>query len=706
MTRKVLFFTYIFINFFVTAQSQQKSDSIEIAEAFIENENFTQAIGFYKRFLQQDPENPTLNFKMGFCLLNTPDGKEASIPYLQKSTDILLRKKGNKNPDYIESDFYLSRAYRASYQFDKSKEMFDELRANVKNKTLLAEIDKELILCDVGKKYYNNPVQLSITNLGEEINTRFSEHSPVVSADESVLIFTSRRPLNNGVEPDGDGQYDENIFISEKVNGKWSEPKSISDSINTPEHEASIGLSVDGQILFIYREDDDGSIYESRLIGQKWSVPEKLGPNINTKYRETDASLSADGRFLYFTSDRPGGFGGLDIYVSELQKDGTWGVAKNLGTTINTEADEESPYIHPDGITLYFSSKGHERIGGYDIFKSEKNDFGTWTEPENMGYPINTVDDDVFFIPTADGKRAYFASLREGSYGNTDIYEMDMLNAKGNKVTVLIGKVFVCEGSLPKTEITITDKQTGNEGYFVPNSYNGKFVFVGNRGSEYNIIVAADGKVVFIEDYKIPDDAPNQMSYKSIRLDIDNKSCFPDVKQFEKNGIDPENVDADGKVYDMNLKIKNLLFGFNQTQFTKEDDANLDALIFYLKTNPSAVIEIGAYADSKGKAVMNQLLSEKRGNTLKAYIVSKGVLVKQLVVVGYGEENPIALNLINGVYNENSQKFNRRVEFRILQHGEKTLLIRPIDNIPTEYKNPDYKSKYVKSEKNDVESLK
>ncbi len=702
MTRKALIISFFLILLYQSGKTQIKKDSIEIAEAFIENENFTQAIDFYRRFLKQDPNNPELNYKLGFCLLNTTNGKEASIPYLQKSTELFKKKKGEKSPDYVENYFYLARAYRASYQFDKAEQMFAELKNDTKNKKLIQEIEDEQNLCEVGRKYFNNPVRLSVTNLKNTINSKYSDHSPVVSADESVLIFTSRRSLDNGVDPDGDGQYDENIFISEKIDDQWSQPKSISSNINTTEHEASIGLSIDGQHLLIYKDEEDGNIFSSRLIGQQWSAPLNLGSNINSKYRETSASIASDGRFLYFTSNRPGGYGGLDIYISELQKDGVWGEAKNLGTTINTSADEEGPYIHPDGITLYFSSKGHERVGGFDIFKAEKNEFGTWSEPENLGYPINTVDDDVFFVPTVDAKRAYFSSMRQGGFGNTDIYLMDIHGAKGTNACVMIGKVFVCEGEMPKTEITISNKQTGSEGYYTPNSYNGKFVFVGNKGSEYNIIVAANGKVVFSEDFTIPTDASYQMLYKSIRLDK-NPNCLPNSALFEENEINPENIDSEGNVYDMNLKIKNLLFGFNKTEFTKEDDANLDALIYYLKTNPTAIIEIGAYADSKGNALSNYKLSEKRGNTLKNYILSKGISPNQLVVQPYGEENPIALNMIDGVYNLESQKFNRRVEFRIIQHGDKTLLILPISNIPENFKNPAYKPKYIKSTKNDVE---
>ncbi len=684
------------------AQKRSNLDSLEIAEAYIDSENFGNAIMFYKGFLLQDPKNPELNFKLGFCLLNTPLGKKESIKYLDKSTARYKRKKGKRSLEYIESYFYLARAYRSNYQLDKALEMFNELKTKVRNWRIKREIDLEISLCKNGINLIKNKVNITLNNLGEHVNSRFSDHSPVFSADESVLIFTSRRKNTSGGESDMDGRYDEDVFITEKdSSGAWSEPRGISKDINTSGHEATIGLSVDGQILLLYKGEDEGSIYMSKLSGKNWSKPLKLGHNINTKYRETHASLSADGKFLFFTSDRKGGYGGLDIYVSEIQKDGTWGEPKNLGDAVNTRLDEEGPYIHPDGTTLFFSSEGHNSLGGYDIFKTRKNQFDTWTIAENIGYPINTVEDDVYYLPTPDGKRAYFSSSRKGSFGENDIFLVDLHDTEGTNISVMVGRVYVeCINELPRADITVTDNSTGKEWFYVPNSHSGKFVLVVTKGKSYSLNVNVDGESVFTDNLDIPQDAPYQQFYDSVRLDPKIDCRKHQIAENKKNK--KKFYDEDGNVYDRSITIENILFGFDQKSFLP--NKNIDTLVIYLKENPQAVVEIGAYADSKGGALYNYYLTRRRGNAVKKHMLKEGVKENQIKVVGYGEENPIAYNKVKKKYSATGQKFNRRAEFRVLKQGQTTLLIQSNFNIPDELKCPYYEKKYKKKKKNDIET--
>ena len=303
------------------------------------------------------------------------------------------------------------------------------------------------------------------------------------------------------------GEYDENIYISySEDGGPWTTPVSIGDNINTADHEASIGVSVDGQKLLIYKSEEEGSIYVSDLVGDVWSKPKKLGSTINTKGRETHASLSADGTKLYFTSDRKGGYGGLDIYVSYRLLNGQWGEAKNLGPGINTAQDERAPYIHPDDITLYFSSKGHGGLGGFDIFSSQLNEFGTWTKPENIGYPINTSSDDIFYITSADRQRSYYTSSKEAGFGETDLYIIGLEEAEVANITIMTGKVYICRGILPEVSITVMDAKTDEVvGIYTPNSKSGKFLFVLNKGGRYNVIFEADGKIINEEQLYVPE---------------------------------------------------------------------------------------------------------------------------------------------------------------------------------------------------------
>ncbi len=676
-----------------------QADSLEIADGFVDNEDFQQAIELYKRILVNDSLNPNINFKLGFCCLNTTYKKKDAITYLQKAQR-LYRKQNKVNKDYIETSFYLARAYRVTYEPDSASQVLLDLKKLSSNKQVIKDIEKELASCEAVKKFTQNPIAITVRNLGENVNSKYSDHSPVISADESVLIFTSRREGGTGGKLAQDGQYFEEIYISEKQYGSFDIPKSIGTNINTAGHEATIGLSVDGQELFIYKDEDEGSIYYSKLVGETWSVPIKLGLTINTKYRETHASLSADGQYLFFTSNRPGSLGGMDIYFSKKLPNGEWGEAKNAGPGVNTEYDEEGPYIHPDGKTLYFSSKGHEGLGGYDIFKSLMTEFKTWNKAENVGYPINTTENDVFYVLSADGKRAYFSSEREEGNGKTDIYMISIEEAQNTNVTVMTGKGVVCSGALPEASVTITDNGTGEVVSITRiNSKTGKFLFVVAKGKSYNILVDVAGKPVFAEDITIPEKAPSQQLYKTIKLDPKVDCGNITAEGNDKNdAIDPNNIDEDGNLYDANNKIQNILFAYGQAGNVPPNQS-LDDLAEYLKKNPTAIIEIGAYADAKGTAKSNMELTEKRGQSVLKYMQKLKVNPAQLVIVAYGESNPFAINKNpDGTWNKEGQKFNRRIEFRVIKQGEATILIRPIVDMPKELKNKNYKRKYKKAE--------
>jgi outer membrane protein OmpA-like peptidoglycan-associated protein len=701
---KIFAIIFVFSISNVVFSQDEGGEMFYVAENYIDNENFEGAITLYQRILDEDPDNAEINFKLGFCYLNSIDQKDKSIEYIQKSVKSLSKKekKSKKNYEYVVWSYYLARAYQATYRYDEALNHYIALKEETKNKQVLDLIDKEIAKCSEGKALIDNPVNMTITNLGDSLNSEFSDHSPVLSADESVLIFTSRRkgPMSQEIESSGD--YDENIYISYNQNGIWSKPESIGPNINSAEHEASIGLSVDGQQLLIYKSDDDGSIYTSRLVGDVWQVAEKLGPTINTKSRETDACFSPDGNKLYFTSDRKGGYGGLDIYECYKLLNGDWSEAKNLGPSINSTEDERAPFMHADGVTLYFSSKGHGGLGGFEILSSRINEFNTWSKPENLGFPINTSSDDVFYISSADRKRAYYASNQETGFGKTDIYVIELKEAEVSNLTVMTGKVYICRGTLPEVSITVLDYNTDEViGIYAPNAKTGKFLFVLNKGGHYKVIFEADGKIVSEEQLLVPENAAYQQLYKVIQIPVYPPCKDEELAKMEEmeytGGVNIDNIDENGIVYDASIKIDNILFPSNQTQLL-EEISSLNKLAKYLIENPQAVIEIGAYADASGKANYNYKLSIKRGEAIKEYLVKRKVKPNQLVVVSYGEENPIALNKnLDDTWNKEGQKYNRRIEFRVIKQGELSLLVKPIADIPDEIKNREYKYNYQKS---------
>ncbi len=679
-----------------------QKDTLQLAEDLFENENFSQAIHFYKNIISLQPKNPDNYYKLGFCYLNTPSKRDSAIEPFKEAlriyNELPKNKKRKVTVSPIEIQYDLARAYHLNYQFDSAIVILNRLLALQTNKKIKKIIKEELTSCQAGKELYANPKDIKIENLGPKINTEYTEHTPVFTPDEEELYFTSRKKLFPDSQKDFDGEYDENIYVSKKdSNGNWTEPQPLRN-IDTRDHEATISISFDGRELFIYKDEDNGSIYVSHYNNGEWSTPEKLPDVINTKYRETHASLSVDGTTLFFTSDRPGGYGGLDIYMSKKLPDGSWGEAQNLGPAINTDKDEEAPYILPDSKTLYFSSKGHGGLGGYDVFKDTLTQFGTWGKPINLGYPINSVEDDVFYFPTPDQRRAYFASKKTGfqSYGRSDIFYMYLPEENASNLIIVKGLLTVCHGELPPADIQITENETGQNLAVTPR--DGKFLFPARKGNTYNIYVEVDGKVVYNKDFKVPQDAPRIYLYEAIRLDPD-VNCDIETPTNEDATIDPRLIGPDGTIYDHFAEVENILFPLNQVGNIKPN-ATLDTLVSYLTRNRDAVIEVGGYCDASGRADYNYVLGLKRANAVRDYLIKRGVNPEQIVAVSYGEENPIAINKNpDGTWNKEGQKYNRRVEFRVLKQGDETLIIWGM-KVPDNIKNPNYKFNYKKAEKN------
>ncbi|MBR4441310.1 MAG: PD40 domain-containing protein [Bacteroidales bacterium] len=683
---------------FITSKASAQDDfNIGMAETMVNNEDFSSAITLYKKMVEMEPDNGMYHFQLGFCFLNTAAKKDSSIYEFKKAYNA-YKPKQRKGTQGYETEFFLGRAYRVNDSIDQALSTLEKLKRRVSNKKVIEIIDKEIDQCNLAKEMKSHPVEIQVQNLGAIVNSLYTDHSPVLTADESMLFFTSRRPYKDH-EIMADDQCDENIYVSHKLpSGTWSAPEPLNDMINTGEHEATASLSYDGTELFLYRDDDNGTLLMSHFENDDWTAPVKLNENINTKYRETGACLSTDGQRLYFASDRPGGYGGLDIYVSLRQSDGSWGPAKNVGDAVNTSDDEEGPFILPDNSKLYFSSKGHRGMGGYDIFYCDATDFGTWSRAVNAGYPINTSEDDVFLFITPTSERSYFASERRDGIGRSDIYVMGLPSVMETELTVVTGLVGVCEGKIPESLITIRDNSLGITSTAIPNIHTGKFIFIGRRVHNYTVTATVDGKTVYSETFDIESDAPAQMSYKTIQLDPEHDCPEPRVPDEEPEHIPGKYYDENGVMYDHLAEIEDIVFPFGDAKVLGQTPS-LDSLVKYLKNNRDAVVEIRAYCDAKGSAVYNLNLSKKRGQAVYNYLIQRGVQTKQLSVLACGEENPISFNIINGEFDDESKAYNRRVEFLMKQQGSKeTLLIRPITTVPDKYRNPLYIKEYEKAD--------
>lgn len=465
-------------------------DSLNKAQLMFEEENYVMALPLYEKMLQNHPKEIYLKYVVGICALYRSDMHEKALE--------LLLQVYQKNKKALDIEYDIARAYHYNYKFDEALAMIDKY---IKKKGLTEDKKKNAeqlrSYCNNGKALVAAPVEAEIENIGAVINTANSEYVPVISSDEKVMIYTYRGEESTGGkqnaynQPDELGIYYEDVFITHKTGEDWAPPASIGTNINTNLHDAAIAISNDGQKLFIFRDNgtDGGDIYISVLKGDTWSEPEKLKGDVNTSAWEGSASLSADEKTLYFSSEWPGGYGGKDLYKATLLADGSWGNVKNLGPTINTAYDDDAPFIHPDGVTLLYSSKGLNSMGGYDIFKTVLNpaDSG-WSQPVNMGYPINTPDEDIYFVLAANGTRGYYASGKAGGYGLQDIYSVDVSKVmKSSPVFMLSGITTV--DSMPaeaKIKVEVADKNLVYR-EFTSNSATGNYLINLPPGANYKV---------------------------------------------------------------------------------------------------------------------------------------------------------------------------------------------------------------------------
>ncbi len=393
------------------------------AESWILFEAYKDALPLYTQLLNSYPENSNFKYRIGQCYLNTPGEKDRAIRYLEEAVK-------NINPDYREGKFkesgapydalyYLANAYRINNQLDNALETYNHFKKDMDTRVYdTTVVNLQIQSCLNAKELMSVPRYMRKYNIGNVINESTSEYNPVISDNENMLVFSRSEAF-----------YDA-ILYSVKDNGKWSAPMNLNEILKVDRDLFPTSLSADGKTLYLYSSADyEGIIYSSRFENSSWTPLVKLNYNINTKYWESHATISKDNNRLYFTSNRKGTYGGLDIFVSERDSTGDWGSAVNLGPVINTPYNEESPFLTNNDKTLFFSSRGHYNMGGYDIFSSNLLDNGEWSEPINEGYPLNTTDDDVFFKPSVEGSRGYYSIDSPDGYGKHDIYQVEIFSA-------------------------------------------------------------------------------------------------------------------------------------------------------------------------------------------------------------------------------------------------------------------------------------
>ena len=689
MKKLIYILTLVLFSIQVSAQNvefdkkifKSQKDAFKIAYKHLEEGNelfehnlrgsYKMALEHYLKANQFNPNNAKLNYKIGVCYIKSVS-QEKALDYLIKAEKLDPFVAGDIN-------YMLGRGHHYNLSFDEAIVEYNKYKNRLTPKDLTEKrkiIEKRIAECEVGKKLVAEPVRVFIDNAGENINSSYPDYSPLITADGSMMIFTSRRDgTTGGGRSLEDNQYFEDIYISYYMNGKWEKAENMGKPLNTKDDDATVGLSPDGQKLFTYLgKTNGGDILESVLKGSEWSAPsdKPLKKYINTEYHESAASFSFDGKTMYFASSNPeNNFGEHDLYMSYWNEEKErWGPATNLGNAINTEYDEKSLFMAPDGRTIYFSSTGHSTMGGFDIFESTLGDDGSWSEPINMGYPVNTPGDDRFFVMEASGKKGYYASDKTGGLGEHDIYIITFLGPakpmiasiednligsltspvkeaviqesvaiKTMRLTILKGTVKDALTNEPiAAEIEVVDNEK-NEVISVikSNSSTGAFLVSLPSGKNYGIAVKSEGYLFHSENFNIPSASTYQEIHKDILL--------------SKMAVGSKIV------------LENIFFDYAKATLRTESYPELDRLVELLNKFPTVRIEISGHTDNKGSLATNKRLSKSRAESVVKYLIAKGIPAGRLEFEGYAYLQPIAENDTK----EGRQK-NRRVEFKVLSN--------------------------------------
>ncbi|MBU0763760.1 MAG: hypothetical protein KJ607_02880 [Bacteroidetes bacterium] len=514
----------------------------EEAQFYYQFDNFQSAFPVFLQLYQYDSLSNEINFKLGVCYFNCVRDVVGAQRYFEKSCK-----------EFLDSYYYLGRIYHLLGNFDKAIESYRFYENQNGEKAFESEVvDYYMTKSVVAKEMTTSPGSFRIRNLGQPVNSPYPDYVPVISSDEGIMLFTSRRDGSTGNKKDPNGEFFEDIYISYNKLGEWTNPVNIGPPVNSETHDACISLTQDGQQLFMYRTNKEltgGDIYITRLVDGKWTEPGIIEAEVNTRAGlETSVCLTPDENTLYFSSNREGGYGGMDLYMVKKMPAGDWSLAQNLGPKVNSPYDEDAPYVHPDGRTMYFSSKGHKNMGGFDIFKSELMDDGQWSAPGNMGFPVNSVRDDIYFVVSADAKRGYFSSNRDGGYGNSDIYIAQMPDNFENRL-LLKGTVTTNEPVFAPVRATITliDYESKEvQGIYRTNKKTGKYLMVLQPDKKYKMVIEAKDYHSFTDDIDMTD--RKQMANLSRHINLE-----PIIREF----IDPIQAERDSiehaKLYSLRL---------------------------------------------------------------------------------------------------------------------------------------------------------
>ena len=679
------------------------------------NGNFRAALDEFLLLLANDPQNVDYNFYVGCCYLETYIDKSKAISYLEFVT---------QQPKFDKEALYqLGRAYQFVGRFDEAIITLNKYKDILRtaNDNIIAG-DRVIEMCFNAKELVKYPLDVTFQNLGSRINTPYPEYNPFIPENEEFIVFTSKRPDCLGIQIDYDGYKTSDIYRANERRGKFGEARNIGSAVNTEWYEEVVGVSADGEEMLVFIDNFDGydDVYVSQRKGRYYEEYKTFGTNINSDGIETSAGLSTDANKLFFSREDKTTNGGTDIFMSYRMPNGTWGNPVSLGPVINTKYNETFPHLAADGKTLYFASEGHVSMGGFDIFTSVWDELTqTWSTPKNLGYPINTVDEDYNISMSTTGRYGYVAQFRPEGFGEKDIYKVTF-NEIDPERSLVRGSITNIADSLKKNPdmklpefiMSVTNMET-NEliGYYKPNSRNSNYVQILQPG-EYCVyiqnplyfdtmgVVEVLGQSSFIseiiQDYTMrPDPNAKYRMDQTYTMEIpkveqQNLTLADEIVELEKElaklevikklGYDPSLMDVDisnTKKFKPGDKIilERIYFDFDKDNIRDESVIELSKLYYFMTSNPEMIVEVAGHTDSRGTDEYNIDLSRRRAKSVQKWLDERGIKAKRVDTKGYGEAKPIADNLKpNGEDDSDGRQMNRRIELTILSVDGKKII--------------------------------
>lgn len=659
-------------NFLVKDEGKSEAwQSIKDGDDYFEEGlgTFHLALENYFNAYDYNASSAPLNYKIGICFLYTGKSRTKAIEHLEKAYEI---------DKFVSPDitYQLARAYHLNMEFDKAIEEYDSylnsLDADRVNE-VSDRIAKRIKECKHGKILTKDPIRCIIRNLGPNINSQYDDYNPVFNSERDKLYFTSRRKGTTGEERfELDNKFKEDIYVAKKTEDGWQNAYNLKE-LNTDNNDAALGLYKNGRKLYIYNGDENGGdILVTEIEEGEWSKPDNLAKKIRSDGRETTMDLTSDKRTIYFVAlkeDKEERVGGKDIFVAHRNNEGEWQEPSKISPNINSKYNEEAVHLHPSGDTLFFSSEGHNSMGGYDIFMTHKDNSGQWSEPENLGYPINTPEDDLFYKTTDNPNKAYLSSVRDEGIGGKDIYKIMYIGEE--KDTKLSGEnELIAWSNQPKHELfykepellsidstlymkgTITDADTAK-----PLVAKLQLIDKDKSKTVAKTISNEDGS------YKIK--IPEKKSY-GVEINSKGYMFFAETINFKtldyKNNVTQKDFELNKVEVGAKMVLKNIYFETAKSTLKSESFEELNRVVKFMQNNPSVRIEISGHTDNRGSYSYNKELSEERAKSVVNYLTSHGIKEKRMDYKGYSYEQPIAPN-----DTPEGRAQNRRVEFKILE---------------------------------------